>query len=57
MLVSPFFLLFQGHLLIANKWSDNDMISVAEERKNRDAIMWLYTEAEYYFPGKLVFAI
>lgn len=46
-LVSSFVLLFQGHLLAGNKWSDNDMICVAEEGKIRDAIIRLYTETEF----------
>lgn len=36
--VSSFVLLFQGHLLVGNKWSDNDMICVAEGGKITDAM-------------------
>lgn len=56
LLVSSFFLLFQGHLLIGNKWLLN-MICVTEGSKIRDAIIWLHMEEEYYFSGKLLFAI
>lgn len=38
-LLFSFFLLFQGHLLIGNKWSDNDRICVPEEGKIRDAVI------------------
>lgn len=41
-LPSSFILLFQGHLLIGNKWPDNNMICVAEEGKIRYAVIWLY---------------
>lgn len=52
-LLFSFFLLFQGHLLIGNKWSDNDRISVPEEGKIRDAVIWLDVWQNIIFQGNL----
>lgn len=52
-LLFSFFLLFQGHLLIGNKWSDNDRICVPEEGKIRDAVIWLDVWQNIIFQGNL----
>lgn len=52
-LLFSFFLLFQGHLLIGNKCSDNDRICVPEEGKIRDAVIWLDVWQNIIFQGNL----